>query len=167
MSRRRRHQHSHMSARDALDMADDIGLPDGAAMAYAAEMAGLDYDGFIDELVSGDYGPQEASVRYPEVKTPKAVEKKIGALGCVLVRHDAYHRTVRRDGKVMADWWPHKRKFRVAGDIRHGDADEFVRMLAQVCTKSSSAIEVTTRHGGTTDADIEDRERDNIANGQG
>lgn len=133
MSRRRRrhHQGSGISASDALDMADEMGLPDGAAMAFAAELSGHDYDGFIDELVSGG-APQEASYRHPEVKTPKKIEARITALGLTLHRHDAYHRTVRRAGKVVADWWPHKRQFRIAGAMIRGDERDFIKKLEEV-----------------------------------
>lgn len=136
MSRRRRHrQHSGISAGAALDMADDMGMPDGAAMAWAAEMSGHDYDGFIAALVgeSGGNGPQEASYRHPEFKVPKKIAGKIAALGLTLHQHDAYHRTVRRAGKVVADWWPHKDKFRIGGQCQRGDEKAFIKELEKTC----------------------------------
>ncbi|QCG93909.1 hypothetical protein E6C67_08135 [Azospirillum sp. TSA2s] len=39
-----------LSARDALDIADNLDLPDGAAYAFAAELAGLEYGDFFDQL---------------------------------------------------------------------------------------------------------------------
>lgn len=39
-----------LSAREALAMADDLDLPDGAAYAYAMELSGLDHDEFFDQL---------------------------------------------------------------------------------------------------------------------
>lgn len=38
-----------LTAREALDLAPDD-MPDGAAFAMAAEMAGMDYGEFFDEL---------------------------------------------------------------------------------------------------------------------
>lgn len=42
-----------LSAREALDFADDLDLPDGAAYAYAMELSGLGHDEFIDQLAAG------------------------------------------------------------------------------------------------------------------
>lgn len=42
-----------LSARDALDMADALDLPDGAAFAYAMEASGLDHDDFFGQLAMG------------------------------------------------------------------------------------------------------------------
>lgn len=39
-----------LSAREALGLADDLDLPDGATFALAAEMAGMDQDEFFDQL---------------------------------------------------------------------------------------------------------------------
>ena len=41
-----------LSARGALEAADDLDLPDGATFALAAEMAGLDQDEFFDQLAA-------------------------------------------------------------------------------------------------------------------
>lgn len=41
-----------LSAREALEAADDLDLPDGATFALAAEMAGLDQDEFFDQLAA-------------------------------------------------------------------------------------------------------------------
>jgi hypothetical protein len=57
-------------------------------------------------------------------KVNKALRKKVEAFGD-LVRHDPYHWQVRKGGKVVADWWPHKSKYRIAGaqtTIGHPDA---------------------------------------------
>lgn len=43
---------SGLSAREALDLADDLDLPDGAAYAYAMEISGLGHEEFFDELAS-------------------------------------------------------------------------------------------------------------------
>ncbi len=42
-----------LSARDALNMADALDLPDGAAFAYAMGVSGLDHDDFFDQLAMG------------------------------------------------------------------------------------------------------------------
>ena len=39
-----------LSAREALEAADDLDLPEGAAYAYAMELSGLDHDRFFDQL---------------------------------------------------------------------------------------------------------------------
>ncbi|WP_395452922.1 hypothetical protein ACHMW5_02560 [Azospirillum melinis] len=44
---------SGLSAREALEIADDLDLPDGAAYAYAMELSGLDHDEFFDQLAAG------------------------------------------------------------------------------------------------------------------
>ncbi|SMF47401.1 hypothetical protein SAMN02982917_2316 [Azospirillum oryzae] len=41
-----------LSAREALEAADALDLPDGATFALAAEMAGLDQDEFFDQLAA-------------------------------------------------------------------------------------------------------------------
>lgn len=45
---------SGFSATEALDLADDLDLPDGAAFAYAMEVSGLDHDDFFDRLAAGN-----------------------------------------------------------------------------------------------------------------
>ncbi|MCW2242760.1 hypothetical protein [Azospirillum canadense] len=42
-----------LTALQALVMADDLDLPDGAAYAFAMEMSGLDHDSFFDDLAAG------------------------------------------------------------------------------------------------------------------
>lgn len=65
----------------------------------------------------------------PIFRVTKALRKKIEAFGA-LQNYDAYHWQVRKDGKVVADWWPHKRKFRIAPEkASRGDENAFLRAL--------------------------------------
>ena len=41
-----------LSAREALEAADALDLPNGAAYAYAMELSGLDQDQFFDQLAA-------------------------------------------------------------------------------------------------------------------
>lgn len=41
-----------LSAREAMEAADALDLPDGAAYAYAMELSGLDHDQFFDQLAA-------------------------------------------------------------------------------------------------------------------
>lgn len=45
-----------LSAHEALDFADALDLPDGATFAMAAEMAGMEYGDFIDQLAGTRHG---------------------------------------------------------------------------------------------------------------
>jgi hypothetical protein len=112
-----------MSFQDAMDMTPDD-LPDGAFFAMAHELAGLEYgDGFA-ELAGDDHRPGPAAFN-----CTKKLRAKIEAHG-TLHQHDTYHWTVRKDGRVIADWWPHKRQWRIAGKTHHGQPAEFVKALA-------------------------------------
>lgn len=42
-----------LRAREALDAADNLGLPEGATFAYAMELSGLDHDEFFEQLAMG------------------------------------------------------------------------------------------------------------------
>lgn len=56
--------------------------------------------------------------------------EKIEALG-ELRQNDAYHWQVRRGRVILADWWPHKNKYRIAGRNYHGNESDFLRALAK------------------------------------
>lgn len=65
-------------------------------------------------------GPYDGPTAY---KLSKAWRKKLEAFGEVRA-NDYYHWQIRKDCRVVADWWPHKRKFRIAGVMsRGGEAD--------------------------------------------
>jgi hypothetical protein len=65
----------------------------------------------------------------PAFKVKKALRKKVEAFGS-LRNNDRYHWQVRDGDTVVADWWPHKRKWRIAGRIGLGDEAQFVAALA-------------------------------------
>ncbi len=119
-----------MPFKEAMALVDDD-LPDGAYWAMAHELAGLEYGEGFDELISskGTNGPQPASYRKPEFKIPKRIKKQLAVNGYEIVQHDAYHFTAREGGKHIADWWPHKRKWRLDGKISHGSEWEFQAAL--------------------------------------
>jgi len=64
----------------------------------------------------------------PVYKIAKKLRKQIEAFG-ELVNHDAYHWQVRKDRRVIADWWPHKSKWRCAGKTETGDPKAFIKAL--------------------------------------
>jgi hypothetical protein len=112
-----------MSMHDAMAIVDDA-LPDGAYWAMCHEMAGLDYGDGFDELASGHRPGPDA------FKCSNNLRAKIETFG-TLIQHDTYHWTVRASGKVMADWWPHKRQWRLTGGkIEKGEPREFTKALA-------------------------------------
>lgn len=61
-------------------------------------------------------------------KMTKRIKDKVAALG-ELRQCSTYHWQVRRDGRVVADWWPHKNKWRIANVNARGDASAFARAL--------------------------------------
>lgn len=66
----------------------------------------------------------------PAYKVTKKVRAKVEAFG-ELRQNDTYHWQVRKDGKVVADWWPHKSKWRIAGVQQRGNDADFIRALAK------------------------------------
>ena len=112
-----------MSMREAMDLVPDD-MPDGAFFAMAHEMAGLESGDGFDELL--DTRPAA-----PVFTVNKGMRKRIEKFGA-LHNHDAYHWTVRdADGKVVADWWPHKRKWRVGQTSGAGNWQGFVAALSR------------------------------------
>jgi hypothetical protein len=113
-----------MSMRDAMEIVDDD-LPDGAYWAMCHEVAGLEYGDGFDELVDeGEHRPGPAAF-----KCSKKLRAKVEKFG-TLIQHDTYHWTVRVAGKVIAEWWPHKRQWRIDGKIEKGDPQQFIKALA-------------------------------------
>jgi hypothetical protein len=55
--------------------------------------------------------------------------KKLERFGEVR-QNDAYHWQVRRGSEVVADWWPHKQKWRIAGVVGVGNEALFLQALA-------------------------------------
>lgn len=78
-----------------------------------------------------DFGPARspiATIDDPAFRVPKKLRKKIERFG-VLTNHSAYHWQVRRNGMVVADWWPHRRKFRMKDKTIVGDEHAFLKAL--------------------------------------
>ena len=63
-----------------------------------------------------------------EFKMTKKVRARLAPFGD-LRQCSAYHWQVRRDGKVVADWWPHKNKWRADNTNARGDVSAFVGAL--------------------------------------
>jgi len=63
-------------------------------------------------------------------KPSKDLRKRIEKVG-ELVHHDPYHWQVRVGRKVLADWWPHKNKWRMAGASQtdRGNGYDFAKAL--------------------------------------
>lgn len=58
-------------------------------------------------------------------KVSKALRKKLSRFG-ELKACSEYHWQIRKEGKVVADWWPHRMKFRIAGKSETLRGDERV-----------------------------------------
>lgn len=58
----------------------------------------------------------------------KANRKKLERFGEVR-QNDAYHWQIRNGRVVVADWWPHKRKWRIAGQNANGNEAQFLQAL--------------------------------------
>ncbi|MBI1202634.1 MAG: hypothetical protein GC182_09005 [Rhodopseudomonas sp.] len=130
-----------MSFNDALDLVPDD-MPDGAAFAMAHEIAGLDYGDGFDELglsMSDLTGRPKTRRAGPTVfKLTPGLRKKIEQFGTVR-QNDAYHWQVREKaragrGRVLADWWPHKQKWRIGAVVGTGPHAEFVEVLRAAIT---------------------------------
>ena len=70
--------------------------------------------------------PWDGKTRF---RLTKAWRKKLEKFGEVRA-NDAYHWQVRHEGAILADWWPHKRKWRIAGATKSGHIDAFRDALA-------------------------------------
>lgn len=109
-----------------FDGYDGPGWPMTAAEARAYDRAGLSRRPRRPRE-PGPRAPYTGDTRYTVTKTNRA---KIEAFG-ELRAYDFYHWQVRKDGKLLADWWPHKSKFRIGGKMLHGNEGDFVRALAK------------------------------------
>lgn len=61
-------------------------------------------------------------------KMSKRVRAKVEPFGD-LRQCSEYHWQVRKDGKVVADWWPHKNKWRVDGVNGRGEPNALVAAI--------------------------------------
>lgn len=64
----------------------------------------------------------------PVFKMTKKLRQRIEPFG-ELRQCSTYHWQVRKAGKVVADWWPHKNKWRMNDANARGDASAFVAAL--------------------------------------
>jgi hypothetical protein len=62
-------------------------------------------------------------------KLTKHWRKKLEAFGTIKA-NDRFHWQIRRDGKIVADWWPHKNKWRIDDKNHKGDVAAFATMLS-------------------------------------
>lgn len=111
-----------------FDGADGPGWPmTGAeAAAYARTCRG----GRTSRREREQRGPKEPYSGSTAYAVPKKVRAKIEAFG-ELRANDFYHWQVRKDGRLIADWWPHKGKFRIGGKMFHGNDGGLVLALAK------------------------------------
>ena len=65
----------------------------------------------------------------PRFKVSKKLRAQVEKFG-ELRQNDPYHWQLRKDGKLVADWWPHKRKWRMGGTIHLGHEVAFLEALA-------------------------------------
>lgn len=71
----------------------------------------------------------------PVFKVTKRVRARIERFG-QLANNDAYHWQVRDAGRVVADWWPHKAKWRLTGQqIARGGETQFAEALAKAAAQ--------------------------------
>ncbi len=96
-----------------FDGEDGPGFPMTGAEAAAYKRA-TGWRGTVPQVWDG-------STRF---KLTKAWRKKLEVFGEVRA-NDPYHWQVRQGRKVIADWWPHKRKWRIDGATVYGHIDDF------------------------------------------
>ena len=139
----RRARHDHMNPDDAIDFVESLGLPDGATLAMVEELSGMEacdgYAAYQGDEESDEYLPPH----FPVVEIAKKHRQRIERAGCVLLNFSPWHWQVRRsnpDGEIIADWWPHKSKFRIAGanTTRIGTYKQFCRAVELRAEKNAA-----------------------------
>lgn len=73
-------------------------------------------------------GQRRETTEAPVYRCTKKIRKAIEAFG-ELRHNDAFHWQVVGHRKIIADWWPHKRKWRLAGKTETGDERAFIAAL--------------------------------------
>lgn len=121
MARRR----SRNEVRGMIDMVDDD-LPDGAYFAMCADVLGVDYGDVADELAYA-FGKPEY-----EIDLPKKQVKRLAPYG-ELRKCSPHHYQIRSGERVVCDFWPNSRKYRIGntGKAVRGDVDALAKALAQ------------------------------------
>jgi hypothetical protein len=69
----------------------------------------------------------------PVFRLTKAWRTALEVFGSV-ANYDRYHWQIRKDGKVVADWWPHKDKWRIGAVVGRGGEAEFRDALAKAAS---------------------------------
>lgn len=116
MSRKRNKNRGHfpreaLDAQTAIDIADSADLPDGAYFAMIGDLMGGDYMTGVDAVI-GYTGPVAHEIT-------KAERAALEAFGEIRVCSEWHFQIRAKGGKpILADWWPHRTKFRLAGGSR-------------------------------------------------
>lgn len=76
-------------------------------------------------------GKFTGETRFQVSRSTRSKVEKFGQLQA----NDPYHWQVRKDGRLVADWWPHRSKFRIDGRTLRGNEGDFVRALEKAATK--------------------------------
>lgn len=108
-----------------FDGADGPGWPMTSAEAAAYKRENRAWSRKARREMREAVGPGE-----PAFAVSKRLRRKVEAFG-ELRQNDAYHWQVRKDGKVVADWWPHKRKYRIGDRTLRGDEGAFLIALGR------------------------------------
>lgn len=108
-----------------FDGEDGPGWPMTGAEAAAWRRAGLDSPRARRRSNRKERGAYDGPTSYSMTKKVRA---KIEAFG-VVQANDRYHWQVRKDGKIVADWWPHKARFRIGGVTHRGNEGDLVIAL--------------------------------------
>jgi hypothetical protein len=105
------------------DQMEVVGADGYRVMSAIAEAAGRPLTETVREYIARM--ALEAATASPIPSEPGTTDHlaapggHIGPKPGTLSNNDAYHWQVRKDGKVLVDWWPHKCKFRVGGKLHY------------------------------------------------
>jgi len=120
-----------------FDGEDGPGWPMTAAEAAAWRCAGLDSPRDRRRANRGARQAYDGPTRFSVTKKLRAKVEAFGELRAC----DFHHWQVRKAGKLVADWWPHKGKFRIAEKTMHGNDGDFVRALLRAADLAREAGE--------------------------
>lgn len=73
----------------------------------------------------------------PSYSLTKRNRKKLERFGEVR-QNDRYHWQIRQGRTIVADWWPHKQKWRIGGQIGIGNEVQFLEALATTKAESGA-----------------------------
>jgi hypothetical protein len=126
-----------LTPNEALDMAESMSSGEGAQMALAAEMCGMDYADFCDSFISdpeflSEYGRslREGAVKGLGKRFLTGNEKKLAKLGVTIEkRNDGCHWLLFKDGKRIGDFWPTTQRWKI-GSNKGNDVDRLLKHIA-------------------------------------